>query len=126
MIVMTDREKLRRAFRQLRSEGYLARMNFWCCSTCGSYDLAEQADQMAEEGEPPKGAVFWHQQSDERAFKDGSEDLSDDLYMAHGLFTAGGIDTDTASSMRIVEVLREYDLNVEWDGNMMQTIVVKP
>lgn len=70
---MTDRDKIKAAFRGLRREdGYVARVNFMCCSSCG----------WAEIGLSKKGAdrcVFWNRQAND-AF-DGNGDLVDSLFL---------------------------------------------
>ena len=35
MNTMNDRKRISLAFKELRKRGWFARMNFWCCQTCG-------------------------------------------------------------------------------------------
>lgn len=60
MALPSDREKIRQAFRELRSQGYIARMNFLCCSSCAWYEITEGKN----EDEISK-VVFFHQQDNE-------------------------------------------------------------
>lgn len=67
---MTDRQMVREAFAELRRQGYTAKMNFSCCSSCAWYELSEA-------GKADK-AVFFNRQSND-AF-DGPT-LVRDLYL---------------------------------------------
>lgn len=62
----TTREKLAAAFKQIRKEGGIARMNFMCCSSCAWYELAEKYGE-----DETRTMVFWNQQSDD-SFVGGS------------------------------------------------------
>ncbi len=62
MSLPSDREKVRQAFRELRKAGYIARMNFWCCSSCAWSDLL--SDKSEEEAKAAK-VVFFHNQDNE-------------------------------------------------------------
>ena len=84
------RYKIRKAFRELRKNGYFARMNFWCCQSC--------AWSMVPDGND--NAVFFHQQDNETL------ERSNNCYLAW----AGDGDY-------IVSVLKEHDISVDWDGS---------
>ena len=58
------RAKLAELFKQFRKEGYLARMNHLCCSSCAGSDLSTRAEELNEKGKSVKGCVFWHNQDE--------------------------------------------------------------
>jgi hypothetical protein len=55
------RDKVRKAFVALRKRGFFARMNFWCCQTCGWAAVPEGRDNV----------VFYHAQDKETMNKHG-------------------------------------------------------
>lgn len=61
----TTREKIAAAFRQIRKEGGVARMNFMCCSSCGWAELAEKYGEDSD-----RTMVFWNQQADDAFYTD--------------------------------------------------------
>jgi hypothetical protein len=70
-----DMRNLRKAFAALRKAGYIARMNFSCCGTCGWYDLSLVAKDKCRQGKEPKGTVFYHRQAGDRLDRTGKTDL---------------------------------------------------
>ena len=88
------------AFAQLNEEGFFAREYFKCCNSC-AWHAAPHENSV-------KGIVFYSDQTG-YAYKDEGNNYS----LSH----AG----DTA---RIIEVLREHGVLVEWNGNMNRTIEV--
>jgi len=58
---LSDREKLENVCRDLENEnkGFAARMNFWCCQTCGHAAMSNNGT---------KQYIFAHEQGMERAF----------------------------------------------------------
>lgn len=58
---LTDRERVVKAFRNLRKVGYTARMGFMCCGSCAGYALRES----------PK-VVYYSQQSNDSYDKNGT------------------------------------------------------
>lgn len=107
MEMQTVKSMVRAAFKQLRREGYAARMNFSCCGSCGSYELSEVVKERGL-----NGYVFWNRQTND-AF-DG-EELKSSLWLAW--------DGDATV---IVKALRDAGLNVEHDGEASRCIEVKP
>lgn len=108
----TDREAVREAFKELRRDGYFARMAFQCCSSCA---WAEVPDAKAEK------VVFYNRQAAD-AFKEdggwyGGGSLTDDLQRNLYLQWAG-------DGARIVEVLNRHGLDAVWDGTDEQAVRV--
>lgn len=55
------RAQVRGVFQELRQLGFIARMNFLCCSSCASYELGTRWDKQPTK----KGVVYFHRQNDE-------------------------------------------------------------
>ena len=99
----TDRVKVRTAFKALRKKGYFARMNFWCCQSCGWAAIEEdKADK----------AVFYHNQDHVDAW-DTDNNLQNKLYLCWA-----------GDGKVITEVLTQHGLDVEWEGSDDKRIVV--
>jgi hypothetical protein len=93
--------RLRSAFKQLRSRGYLARSGRWiCCTNCGHAELAKQSTNGKW--------VFWHDQS------------HDNLNEHARVYLAWNGDGD-----EICAALRETGLTVEWNGKEQMAIGVR-
>lgn len=78
------------AFKALRSRGYFARQNFWCCQSCGCYAVPKESSEKY---------VFYHRQDAERLKKDGGTMLA---------WNGDGYE--------IVKVCLEAGLTVKWNG----------
>jgi len=102
------RALLAAAFRQLRKDGWWARMNHLCCQTCLTYDTDDD-----------KPYIGFHAQDNERIPESGY------TYLTHGPPT-GEHDTlfDGVWSKRAVKVIESFGLTVEWDGTMASRIKV--
>ena len=93
------RTNLSEAFVQLRRDGYFARQNFMCCQSCGWAAIPETRHDKA---------VFYHAQ-DYRNYKYGS-----DVYLSWD-----------GDGEFIVNTLKNFGLEVEWDGDKYTRILVK-
>jgi hypothetical protein len=103
-------QQMREVFKEFRKRGFIARMNFKCCSTCASYDLAEMMDK----DNKIKYAIYWHRQVSERYKESGSLDLH--------YFGKDNLDTEAADI--IIEELQKADIVFSWNGNTDKTIEV--
>lgn len=90
---MTTKEKVNEAFRMLRTRGYFAKQNFWCCQTCAWADVPEGEEMV----------VFYHNQ-DNDAWE--GKELKQDLHLAW-----------SGNGEEIFRILELVGLNVEWDGS---------
>lgn len=88
------------AFKNLRAAGWTARMNFRCCSSCGWYEIGENAN-----------ALFFHSQDNESFDAQGY--LVDDLYLAW-----------RGDAAQAVEILRSAGLHVSHDGDESKRICI--
>jgi hypothetical protein len=96
---MKSKTNLSDAFALLRKRGYFAAENFLCCQSCGWDALSE---------EQARFAVFYHKQDAER-LKEGG-----DLFLCWG-----------GDGEEIVDILKNYGLEVNWDGSTNSRIMVK-
>lgn len=60
-------KELNTAFRTLRKNGYFARQNFWCCSSCGCAAVPETHSETF---------AFYHRQDGQRLAKTGETYLT--------------------------------------------------
>lgn len=121
-----DKTKIAKAFAQLRRKGYIARMNFMCCSSCGWYEIggSSLSGHQRSDIDPVQKAVFYNKQAEERAFRPGpfwngrkapkSRMLQEDLYLQW----FGNAD-------EILMALKANGLNADWEGSPGHGIVIK-
>lgn len=99
-------------FPHLRRLGFIARMNFSCCGSCGSYELTQDAKRRNK-----KRVVFYHRQAEDFFKLDGKVNL---LY-----FSMDDDEEQTKIAGDIIaEVAKYYDLKVTWDGSPTKTILL--
>lgn len=114
--ISETRDRIGAAFRALRREGILARQGFLCCQSCAGYAMGERADKLAAEGKAPRGWVFYHGQDRDSLRTTG------EVYIA---FTGYGETTTEEIGVDAAHQLREFGLEVEWDGTDRTRILVK-
>jgi hypothetical protein len=110
--MLTDRERLKKAFDVLTSKGYYAKERYWCCSSCALADIPMKYSSKF---------VFWNEQSDDYAFDyrfktNDFDDEGDDTWkqyttIVHPLFLNWSGD-----AKEIILTLKEFELDVEYDG----------
>lgn len=107
------KNQLNEAFKQLRKEGIVCRMNFSCCNTCASYDLSEYLKD-----KPKKiGYTFWHKQEEESFKVTGSVWL--------GYSSSKDADKEVKIvAEKIVTKLKELNIPHFWDGSIHTKILV--
>lgn len=127
-----DWGRLDAAFRELERSGWVARMDFTCCQTCGHAEIGDERSG----GE--HSYAFFHAQDTEHLADPGPN-----LYLSYSFFeTHPSVDRDladaaedtedaelrgrawqqharieTAVGATLVECLRRHGLVVEWDGS---------
>ena len=116
------RAKVLNVLHELRVAGFLARANFSCCGSCGSYEMAVKGDDSIAKGRTPNGCCFWHRQ-DESGWWDSGY-----LHLRYG-----GFDTtkngkfgwdDNRIGAFICETLARNGVDFDWDGDVNRTIIV--
>jgi len=105
------REKVKEVFKVLRKHGFIARMNFLCCSTCASYELGERLNTSCDK----KFVAYWHNQDEERYRETGH------LHIRY--FSKEGESIKEAGK-DIIMLLKLAGVVYRWDGNTRRTIEV--
>ena len=95
-----DKTLLNKAFRELRKNGFIARQNFSCCQSCGSYEIVHE--------HPGKPYVFYHRQDTQAC------ERYHELYLAWN-----------GDGQKIVDILKNNDLEVVWDGSDSKRIMIQ-
>jgi len=113
----TDCDRLDLAFHALEQEGIVGRQNFACCLNCGIAEIRDEIEAAKKQGQPV-GYVFYHMQDTEHAAEDGN------LHLAYGSVEEGD-KAAKAIGGRVVEALRREGLDVEWDGDSKNRILVR-
>lgn len=103
--VIKIKQSITKAFNCLRKKGILARQNFLCCQTCGSYDLNEQMKKLNK-----KGYTFYHKQDNDRLLRTGQ------CYLAFDSLETGKL---------VYKCLKQFNLNVEWNNDENTRIFIK-
>jgi hypothetical protein len=97
-----NNHKIKRAFQQLRCEGYFAAEDWACCQTCGWSEI----DKLVIDRDH---AVFYHGQDADRLIEEGS------------CYVAWRGDGDVIS-----KTLNRYGIQTEWDGTEHSRILMTP
>jgi hypothetical protein len=98
-------DKLKAAFKATRGRGFLARMNFSCCGSCGHYELSERRERT-----DAKGYIFFHNQTNEKRL---------DGYDFYCYF-------DNVESAEVfIEELENAGLDSDWDGMESSAVLIK-
>ena len=106
------KNRIKSTFKTLRKDhGFLARMNFTCCSSCGWYEMSEHKalKGLSEQEKENANIVFYHRQDAEHM------DEYDKCYLAW-----------SGDGETIKKVLEDNRLSVEWDGTTSMRIMATP
>jgi len=101
---------LAKAFKELRKNGFLARMNFSCCQSCASVDL----EDVGNVGQ----YVFFHKQDAEQR-KAGVG-----FYLAFGNLQNDKLDTEAGQD--ICDMLEKFGVEYQWNGRATTRILIRP
>lgn len=116
------RKKVLEVFKVLRKRGFIARANFYCCSTCAVYAIDTDYKKMQEAKKSSiVGYCFWHNQ-DEDGWKAGR-----DLHLGYGQLCGDDTICDNTTRLvgqKIAAALTEAGIDFEWDGSAGQKIKV--
>jgi hypothetical protein len=118
MKTKTNYGNLNAAFADLRKQGFLARQNFLCCSTCGLYALTDRADELEAKDEYVAGIVFYHSQDNDDKV-DGRKFYISFTGLMEGL-------SSPAVGKAIVKTFTKYGVKTEWNGKADRRIAVLP
>lgn len=114
---VTDCDRLDAAFADLEAEQIVARQNFSCCGTCGSYEIWDEAKAEEAKGKSVRGYAFYHMQDTESAVE------GDGVYLNYGA-AADGEHAAVEIGHRIVRQLEQHGLRTNWDGTLNKRIHV--
>jgi hypothetical protein len=112
------REIMRKVYKSLRLKGFITRMNFRDCSTCGCSDLSKLAEKKVAEGMMLRFASFWHNQDEEYYWEDGL------LYIRFFVLDKEDVVGTEAAGRLIANELKKHSAVFEWDGDPNRTIMV--
>ena len=128
--------KLESAFKALRAQGYTARANFKCCSSCAGAALANSLEQKIQkakdtgkDAKTTKGVVYYHQQDNDavRAHFAGKRG-EHTLCLRYGCVDTTKFGTIGQTTLEVgyalKTALQNAGITVEWSGNADETIVV--
>ena len=107
------RKRLLDTFKELRKEKILPRANFMCCSKCASAVIWGSLLK-----EKHVGAVYWTR-NDEEYFKQTGK-----IYLGYGSKDETD-EKDILVGKQLVFKLRSFGLDVEWNGNPNEKVLVK-
>ena len=99
-------------FPRLRKRGFIARMNFSCCASCGSYELTQEAKKRQI-----SKVVFYHRQAEDHFKRDGK------VYLMYFSMLDDDSETTTVGGI-VTEIAKECGLKVEWDGSPSKALCV--
>src|SRR5574343_700276 len=116
--------RLNRAFAAMRAMGLIARQNFECCGSCAGYAITEDAVIRVSKGKKVNGAVYYHNQANER-FLEGGE-----LNIGYGQLDSTekgpiGLEAEKVGAL-VMAALEAAGLEPYWDGNPNSTINLDP
>ncbi len=117
----TRRQLVQKAFKDLRTHGFVARMNFMCCASCAGSQL------MAEPRLADKAYCYFHQQDgevfDRRAGGDG---IRGKLHLRFGkLSKEDGTELEMKLiGQAILTALRAQGLAATWSGDPKECVMV--
>lgn len=112
------KRKIAMVFHKLTQEGYIAKMNYACCTTCGFAELTDIAADLEKNGEKIKGIIFYHGQGEDYLWEDGS------VYLKYKAYNNDSHAATIKVGECIVNKFREVGVNVEWDGNPNKAIML--
>jgi len=124
--LVEGKTKLTKAFKLLRKKGLIAKQNFSCCASCGTYELNEIGNEKGIEnnGVYPAGFVFYHKQDYEDLTRSGYVHIRyAGFYNKKDKLRKGSL-SDVKIGKTIVEVMNEIGLRTEWDGDPNRCIKV--
>lgn len=129
-IIAENKEKLDKAFKRLRKNGLIARQNFSCCGSCGSYEIATRMEELLKDNKQALGYVFYNRQSAEALRGNGRNPADGRLYISYADGSTSKFPNNIPKSTEeigkmLAIALTDAGLVVEWDGNPDSSVLVK-
>ncbi len=116
----SDTERLIKAFDTLCKNNIIALHNAGYTSSEGDYEAVEVEIELRKENIISDGYCFYHQQDLE-----GIIELKGDLHLRFNKVDNEDDEVSIKIGKRIVEILKQYDFNIEWDETANQRIKIK-
>ncbi len=116
----SDTERLIKAFDTLCKNNIIALHNAGYTSSEGDYEAVEVEIELRKENVISDGYCFYHQQDLE-----GVIELKGDLHLRFNKVDNEDDEVSVKIGKRIVEILKQYDFNIEWDETANQRIKIK-
>lgn len=118
------KERVRDAFKALRKEGFVARMNYSCCGSCGWAQVEQDYSFLTGVAEP--NVVFYHRQDADCFDKKGNLVTYKHWNVENELVnkTASLYLAWSGDGAMIVDALETEGLEVDWNGNDNRRIAV--
>lgn len=128
--IAENKVKLSNAFKLLRKNKIIARQNFACCGSCGSYEIATKMEELLNAGKSVTGYVFYNRQSTESLRGDWRRPADGRLYISYAdgstsKYPNNITKTSEEIGKMLVVALTEVGLAFEWDGNSDTCVLVK-
>lgn len=128
--IASNKEKLNAAFKLLRKNNLIARQNFGCCGSCGSYEIATKMEELLDQGKAVNGYVFFNRQGAEALRGDGYRPADGTLYLSYADGSTNKYPNNTPLSglevgRMLAVALTEVGLVFEWDGDADHCVIVK-
>ncbi len=140
----SDHDRLTAAFRRLETQGFVTRMSFSCCLSCGTAEIDDErtaGDDAADYPYRETRYTFFHEQDAERlaetpatlflaysAWRPAPDTDPDVLAAARAgdddAWTAVVAHTDAQVGRQVVEALQAEGLDATWDGRHTSRIAV--
>ncbi len=130
--------KLEKAFKALRSRGYLARANFRCCSSCASAEITQRLEAKIQKAKDagktaklPEGVVYYHQQDNAAVtdyYRQGPRG-NQTMCLRYGPVDSEKFGLIGKSTVEVGEALLaalvEAGISAEWTGRGEDCIIIK-
>jgi hypothetical protein len=100
-------QKIKRAFKELKKQGIIAKMSFKCCQNCALTAIHDKKGNNV-------GCVFYTHQDTESFQKDGK------LYLSFSAFNGN----HAGIAATVINALTKVGLSPQWNGNINTRIQV--
>jgi len=128
--IAENKEKLNNAFKLLRKAGLIARQNFGCCGSCGSYEIATKMEELLDKNKPVVGYVFFNRQNADALVSDGYKPADGRLYLSYADGTTNKYPNNAPVSTldigkMLLITLTSVGLLAEWNGDSDSCVIVR-
>jgi hypothetical protein len=115
--LVTDFDRLERAFDKLESTGIVCRHNFSCCGTCAAGEIWDEMEAERNAARTVRGCAHYNTQTTESAVEGHG------LWFSYGSVEEGD-DAQEAVGREIEAAMKREGLETNWSGSVRNTIFV--